>query len=306
MIGITLFWRGELAAAKSHLEQAITLYDPQQHRSHAFLYYGLDPGAVCLSFAGWTLWQLGYPDQSLTKSREALTLAQELAHPPTLAFVHIFTATTHRFRQEIQVVQERAEAAITLSTDQGFPLWLAMGTILRGWALSEQGRSEEGIAQIRQGLATRSAMGVRLGEGLYLGWLAEAQAKAGQVEEGLTVLAEAIATVNETGNRFNEAELYRLKGELTMKSQEVQGAKFKVQSLEEEAEACFHKAIEIARRQGAKSLELRAVMSPARLWQKQGKKNEARQMLAEIYGWFTEGFDTADLKEAKALLEELS
>src|SRR5713101_134586 len=305
MIGTTLFWRGELPAAKSHLEQAITLYDPQQHRSHAFLYYGLDPGAVCLSFAGWTLWQLGYPDQSLTKSREALTLAQELAHPPTLAFVLSFTATTHRFRQEIQVVQERAEAQITLSNEQGSDLGMTQGLIQWGWALSEQGRSEEGIAQIRQGLATRSAMGVRLGEGLYLSWLAEAQAKAGQVEEGLTVLAEAMAALDETGERINEAELYRFKGELTMKSQEVQGAKFKVQSVEAEAEACFHKAIEIAQRQGAKSMELRAVMSLARLWQKQGKKKEARQRLAEIYDWFTEGFDTADLKEAKALLEEL-
>ncbi len=305
MIGITLFWRGELAAAKSHLEQAFTLYDPQQHRSHAFLYYGLDPGAVCLSIAGLTLWQLGYPDQSLTKSREALTLAQELAHPPTLAFVLSFTATTHRFRQEIQVVQERAEAQITLSNEQGSHFGMTQGLIQRGWALSEQGRSEEGITQIRQGLATRRTMGVRLGEGLYLGWLAEAQAKAGQVEEGLTVLAEAMAAVNETGNRFNEAELYRLKGELTMKK-EVSGFRFQVSSLEEEAEECFHKAIEIARRQGAKSLELRTVISLARLWQKQGKKEDARQMLAEIYGWFTEGFDTADLKEAKALLEELS
>jgi len=145
---------------------------------------------------------------------------------------------------------------------------------------------------------------VRLGEGLYLSWLAEAQAKAGQAEEGLTVLAEAMAALDETGERINEAELYRLKGELTMKK-EVSGSKFQVSSLEEEAEECFHKAIEIARRQGAKSLELRAVMSLARLWQKQGKKEEARQRLAEIYGWFTEGFDTADLKEAKTLLEEL-
>jgi predicted ATPase len=235
-----------------------------------------------------------------------LTLAQELAHPPTLAFVLGFTATTHRFRQEIQVVQERAEAQITLSNEQGSYFGMTHGLIQRGWALSEQGRSEEGIAQIRQGLATRRTMGVRLEEGLYLGWLAEAQAKAGQVREGLTTLAEAMAALDETGERINEAELYRLRGELTMKSQEVQGSKFKVQSLEEEAEECFHKAIEIAQRQGAKSLELRAVMSLARLWQKQGKKKEAHQRLAEIYDWFTEGFDTADLKEAKALLEELS
>jgi predicted ATPase len=188
------------------------------------------------------------------------------------------------------------------------------GPIQQGWALVEQGQCEVGVAQMRQGLAARHAVGAKLGATLYLAWLAEAQAKAAQGDEGLAVLAEAIATVSETGERINEAELYRLKGELTLQQQsKVQSRKSKVPSpqhptpsTQAEAEACFHQAVEIARRQGAISLELRAVMSLARLWQKQGKGTAARQMLADIYGWFTEGLATADLKEAQALLAELS
>jgi predicted ATPase len=305
IVGTSLLFRGELTAAQASLEQALTLYDPQQHRSHAFLYYGLDPGVICLSFGALASWLLGYPDQALEKSHKALTLAQELAHPMSLAFVLSFAASLHGFRVEPQATQGCAETLIALSNERGLPLWETQGSIHLGWAWTEQERIGEGIAQMRQGLTTRRGLGVRLAETLYLAWLAEAQGKAGQVEEGLATLAAAMEAVDETRERINEAELYRLKGELTMKK-EVSGFKFQVSSLEEEAEECFHKAIEIARRQGAKSLELRAVMSLARLWQKQGKKEDARQMLAEIYGWFTEGFDTADLKEAKALLEELS
>jgi predicted ATPase len=161
---------------------------------------------------------------------------------------------------------------------------------VQGWALAEQGQAQEGIAQMRQSRNT-----------IISARLAEAYGKVGKVEEGLSVLAKALAFVEKTGMRVNEAELYRLKGELTLQQFKVQSSKFKV----EEAEECFHKAIEIARKQQAKSLELRAVMSMSRLWQKQGKKDEARQLLAETYGWFTEGFDTKDLQEAKALLDGL-
>ena len=204
---------------------------------------------------------------------------------------------------------------MALAREQGFPYWLALGTTLRGWALVEQGQGEEGIAQIRQGLAAYRATGAELWRSRHLALLAEAYGKAEQAEEGLTALAEALDAVDRTGERMYEAELYRLKGQLTLQKFQVSGSTFQVtnpQSLtpnpqaEAEAEACFHKAIEIARRQQAKSLELRAVMSLSRLWQQQGKREEARQMLAEVYGWFTEGFDTADLKEAKALLEELA
>jgi predicted ATPase len=248
------------------------------------------------------LWCLGYPDQALERSDVALALAQELSHPFSRAWALCFTARFHQFRWERQVTQERAEAAITLSTEQEFPLWVALGTILQGWALFEQGKNEAGIVQMRQGLAAYRNTGMEWDRPYFLALLAEAYGKAGQVEEGLAVLAEALATVDKSEERRWEAELYRLKGMLTLQSK-VQGPKSYV---EKEAEECFHTAIEIARRQSAKSLELRAVMSVSRLWQKQGKKAEARQTLAEIYSWFTEGFDTKDLQEAKALLEELT
>ncbi len=186
---------------------------------------------------------------------------------------------------------------MTLSTEQRFPHWLAYGTILRSWALTTQGEGAEGIAQMRQGLVARRATGAELNRPYFLALLAEAYGKVGQPEEGLTVLIEALVIVNNTGVRDWEAELHRRKGELLLIQQ---GQKVG------EAEECFRKALDIARRQQAKSLELRAAMSLSRLWQQQGKQEEAHQLLAEIYGWFTEGFDTADLKEAKALLEDLS
>ena len=202
---------------------------------------------------------------------------------------------------------------ITLGSEQQLPYWLAVGTFLRGWALTEQGQEAEGIAQMRQGLVAYRAVGTEQGRPHLLALLAEAHGKVGQAEEGLTALVEALARVEKSGERFYEAELYRLKGTLTLQKFQVSSSKFQVQgspasevrSPESEAEECFLRAIAIARKQQAKSLELRAVMNLARLWRQQGKTEEARQMLAEIYGWFTEGFDTADLKDAKALLEEL-
>jgi predicted ATPase len=181
-------------------------------------------------------------------------------------------------------------------------LRIAEGTILRGWALVEQGQGETGLTLMRQGLIACRAMATEALLPSHLARLAEAYGKVGQPEEGLTALAEALAMVDKRGQRLYEAELYQLKGKLRLQTQ-IQGGKA---AIEEEAEECFHKAIEIARKQQAKSLELRAVMSLSRLWQQQGKQKEAREMLAEIYGWFTEGFDTKDLQEAKALLEELT
>jgi len=176
----------------------------------------------------------------------------------------------------------------------------AFANCFRGWALAEQGQEEEGMNQIREGMAAYRATGGDLGISLGLALLAEVQGRVGRVDEGLNALSKALAFVDTNGERCFEAELYRLKGELTLQQSKVQGSKSKVSN--PQAEACFHQAIDIARRQSAKSLELRAVMSLARLWQQQGKREEARQMLAEIYGWFTEGFDAKDLQEAKALL----
>jgi tetratricopeptide (TPR) repeat protein len=255
------------------------------------------------------LWLLGYPEQALRKSHEALTLAQELFHPNSLAFALNVAACLHQYRWEGQAAQKRAEAAITLSTEQGFPFFLAWGTMLRGWTLAEQGQGEEGIAQIREGLAAFRDIESEVLQPYFLALLAEMHGKVGQAEEGLRVVDEALAFVERTEERFCEAELYRLTGELLLMQATANqfrvGAGLKPAGIEE-AEKCFHQAIEVARRQSAKSLELRAAMSLSRLRQKQDKKEEARQLLVEIYGWFTEGFDTKDLQEAKVLLETLS
>jgi predicted ATPase len=296
VMGQTMYWLGEMAPARAHLEQAIALYDPQQHRSHAFQ-YGQDPGVLCRGFAAMPIWMLGYPDQALQSTKEALNLAQEFTHPLSLVFAVQFATFLHQFRREAQAVQERAEVLMTLSTEQGFPQWLGYATVLRGWALTVLGEGEEGIAQIHKGLVARRALGAQLNRPYFLSLLAEGYGEVRQPEEGLAVLVEALDTVNKTEERNWEAELYRLKGELLLMKQ---GQKVG------EAEECFRQALHIARRQQAKSLELRAAMSLCRLWQQQGKQKEAHQLLAEIYGWFTEGFGTADLKEAKVLLEELA
>jgi predicted ATPase len=312
-LGDTLHYLGELALARVHLEQGIALYDPQQHCASAFRAGG-DPGTNSLLGVAWALWFLGYPDQTLKRLHEALTLAQEISHPLNLTYALAYAAMLRSLRREGQVAQEWAEATITLASEQGFPYWLAFGTVLRGWALAELGQEEEGIAQIRQGLAAWRATGADMWRPYFFALLAEAYGKAGQAEEGLSTLSEALALVNRTGERFYEAELYRVKGELSLQS-EVRSPKSEITSpqpstpslqAETEAEACFLKAIEIARRQQAKSLELRATTSLARLWQQQGKHHAARNTLSDIYGWFTEGFETADLKEAKVLLEELA
>ena len=328
-LGPPLLFLGELASARKHTERGIALYDSRRHRSHAFL-YALDPGAICLSIAALSLWCLGYPHQARQRSHEALALAQELTHPLSQAFTLFVAAMLRQFRREGQAAKEWAEAVMALSSEQGFQQWLVQGTIVWGAALAEQGQEEEGVAQIRQGLTTHQAMGAGLWRPCYLALLAEVYRKEGQAEEGLTALTEALAVVERTGERWYEAELYRLYGELSLRAGETAngrtGEKSEVAPSPDlpvalsSPEACFHKAIEIARRQSAKSLELRAVMSLVRLQQQQVQEHasrsthhetrarlaEAHNMLSEVYTWFTEGFDTKDLQEAKALLEKLS
>jgi class 3 adenylate cyclase/predicted ATPase len=215
VVGGTLFHLGELGAAQAHLAQSLTLYDAQRHRSHMFL-YTTEPGVFGLCYAALVLWHLGYPDQALQKSNAARTLAQELPHSYTLAGARSFAALLHQLRRERALTQEWAEAGITLARAQGFPNWVGQGTVLQGWALAEQGQVEEGITQIRQGLATEQAIGTGIWQSYYFVLLAEVYGKAGQVEEGLTALAEALAVVDKSGERFYEAELYRLKGELLL------------------------------------------------------------------------------------------
>jgi class 3 adenylate cyclase/predicted ATPase len=301
-LGMTLWHLGEFAAAQKHCEQGIALYDAEAIREAAqkLDLYVLNPWMFCWGFVALSLWLLGYPDQALKRAHEALTLTREWSHSFSSAMALNIAAWIHQFRQEEQATQEVTEAEIVFCNEQGFTLVSAEGTMLQGWALVEQGK-EEGLVQIRQGLATWSATGAEMSLLYFLILLAEAYRKAGQAEEGLSTLSEALTLVNRTGERFYEAELYRLRGELTLQQSKVESHKSKV----EEAEGYFLNAIKIAQHQQTKSLELRAIVSLARLWQQQGKQHAARTMLSDIYNWFTEGFDTKDLQEAKALLDEL-
>jgi class 3 adenylate cyclase/predicted ATPase len=296
-LGLSGFYLGQLSQAHAHLEHGIRLYDPQQHHVLAFRYGNIDPGVACLAAGGWTLWLLGYPEQALARATEMLTLAQNLEHPNTLARGLYWTSLLHQLRREWQVVSERADTAITVATAQQLALVLAVGPIMRGWALAMQGQRAEGLTQLRQGLDAYRATGTEFYRPHFLSMLAEVHQSLGQPEAGLTALREALALVEKTGERYYEAELHRLTGELLL-----QHAAPEVS----QAEACFQQSLDIARRQQAKSLELRAAMSLARLWQQQGKQAEAHELLAPVYGWFTEGFDTADLQDAKALLEALA
>jgi predicted ATPase len=220
-----------------------------------------------------------------------------LSHPTTLAHAQLFISMLHHFRREGPESRELAEALVVLAAGQGLPTYWAVGSALRGWALAEEGHAEEGIAQIRQGLAAWATSARFFWRINCLPLLATAYGRGGKAQEGLAVLAEVLRMVEEGGFRFYQPEMYRLQGELLLANTPAEQAA---------AESCFHQAIASARRQSAKSWELRAIMSLSRLYQQQGKTEEARQMLAEIYSWFTEGFDTVDLWEAKALLQEVS
>jgi predicted ATPase len=295
-LGTTSFWLGDFLPAREQLEMAISIYNPERHRPLIFRYGGADAGVICLSYAVWTLWQLGYPDEALKRGNEAFALAQGLSHPFTLAWAEFLPVLLRQYRREALAAQEDAERLIVLSDEHGFTHWRASATVVLGWAMAEQGRHEEGIAQIQQSMATFRAIGEEAFCPPYLCWLAEAYIETGRLDEGHTALDEVLAAAEEYGNRNHEAEAHRLKGELLLRLNDSNAA---------EAQYCFQRAIEIARRQSAKSFELRATTSLARLLDKQCRRDDARMMLSEIYGWFTEGFDTADLKEAKALMDEL-
>jgi predicted ATPase/class 3 adenylate cyclase len=294
-LGGVLLFMGELVPARAQLEQGLALYDPQRYQAHTFL-YGQDPAVACLPYVALSLWYLGYPDQALGKVYEALALAQKLSHPFSLAYALYFAARLYQLQRQGPAAQEQAEALITLSTQQRFAHWLANGLVLRGAALATQGHGEEGLAQMRQGLEAYRATGSELWRPWYLALLAEACRKTGRVEEGLGAMVEVLAAVEKNGQRYHEAEFHRLQGELLWQQ---------TVPPEHQVESGFCRALTVARQQQAKSLELRAAMSLARLWQHQGRRAAALQMLEEVYGWFTEGFDTADLQEAKALLEAL-
>jgi predicted ATPase len=291
-----LFFLGEYAAARTHVEQGIALTDLATQQAQAFR-HGLAPGVVCLAVAARTLWCLGYPAQAMRRSQEALALAQALAHPASLAAARHWTACLHLYRREAALVQAQADALLTLAAAQGFALQVGFGTCWKGWALAIQDQGEAGLALLRQGMAAILGTGQTLARPFCLVLLAEAAGHAGQVEDGVHLLAEAVTLLEANGQGDLLAEAHRLQGALLLRQAIPDVA---------QAERCFQQALDIARRQQAKSWELRAAISLSRLWQQQGKWREAHDLLASIYGWFSEGFDTFDLQAARALLAALA
>jgi len=340
LLGTPLFWQGHLVAAREHLEKGIVL--ATAHAAPSRTEFTLDPGVACRSYASFTLAALGYPAQALSMIQEAVIVAQRLLDPHSLAFALECRSRVYLLRREGVAAQASAAALMTHAHEHGFSYFQRQGLFDHGWALVEQGQEEEGIAQIRQALCALQEIDIRLGHSQVLAALGEACGQVGQFEEGMQVVGEALTEVAQSGERVFEAELYRLKGELTLQkgvggwglgvgkdkrqktesknSRAVSSSSLQAPSpkplvpmeVEDEAEGYFLKAIAIARQQEAKLLELRAVMSLVRLRQHatyhalRATLAEALNMLSEIYEWFTEGFDTKDLQEAKALLEELS
>ena len=296
----TFVHMGQFPLALDHFEKGFSLYDPEKHRDDAFL-YSQNPGVAMRSHAAWALWFVGQPDQALRRIEEALTLARELSEPHGLAHVYYFGAMVHVFRREPKLAQELAESAIAVANGHGLAMYEGFAMIARGWAVAEQGSPEEGIAQIRAGLAIHEATGAKLAGPHFLALLSEALVKARQTDEGFRLLEEALELAQSRGEEHHLAELYRLKGEILL----LRAAQDR--SLDAaDAEACFNQSLQIARQQKAKSWELRAAMSLARVYAERGESEAARALVKQIYDQFTEGFDTCDLREAKALVEQLS
>ena len=293
--GTTSFFLGELTTARERYAQSLSLYRPEMHDSQ-IAQYGTDLGVATRSYNALTLWHLGYPDQALQESYQSITLAQDGAHPFSQAYALFVSAWVHHLRRDMSATQRQAEAAIRLATEQELSYWVSNSGNMRGWSLAMQGDGAAGITEMTQSLAAVRALRAKLAETVLLAMLVEAYSSCGQREAAWVVLTEALEMVDECGERAYEAQLYHLQGEILLQGKEAQ---------QEEAEASFQKALDVARQQEAKSWELRATTSLARLWQQQGKKTEARELLAPVYNWFTEGFDTKDLQEAKALLDEL-
>jgi class 3 adenylate cyclase/predicted ATPase len=291
--GRTLFFTGRFAPSQSHLEEVLSLYDPI---SHGPLVHqaSLHPQVVSRAVLGNVLFCLGYPDRALAQSSAAITEAQKLSHPPSLAVSLAIGARVLSLIGDNAVLSKWVDQLVAVTTAHGFAHWGAQGTIYRGWAKVRNGDVAEGMSLLHSGSTAYRTTGAQGNMPYHIALLAAAREIAGQVEEAVALLDDALQIVERTGERWLEAELYRHKGQLLLR-----------QGQPEAAEEQYSKALGIARERGAKLWELRAAVSLARLWGEQGRRAAARELLAPVYGWFTEGFDTADLKEAKALLDEL-
>jgi predicted ATPase len=290
-------YQGHFAASLEHCERAIDLYDPARDRWGVFQHgFVNDPSGGALGIAAWNLWYLGYVDRSLGRAREGVTLARTLGEPFSLAFALFLETSVHRFRRDWRAQRERAAEVIALGDVQGFPLWRGVGRVLHGLARVNAGEGAAALTEVAEGLALAGGTGNRGGAPGLFAALAAGRRAAGQHAEALGAVESGLAVATATGQHFCDAGLHQLKGELLLDTDTANSA---------EAEALFRRALDIARAQEAKSFELRAATSLARLWQRQGKRAEARALLAPVYAWFAEGFDTGDLVEAKALLEEL-
>jgi predicted ATPase/DNA-binding winged helix-turn-helix (wHTH) protein len=294
-LGVSSYFKGEFLTALEHLEAAISIYDLERHKLLA-LRYGFDAGVWSLSYASAALWLLGYPDRALKRKDESLRLAHKLAHPLMLAQAELWESILRQFRQEGELLLSTTNSAIGRSTEYGLSNWLNWSGALQGWARAILGRPEEGIDQISKSRAALEEKGARVWRPYFLCLLAEGYVRANRIEDGLIALADAFTTADEHGEREHQAEIDRLKGELLLAGKRSNAG---------DAQRCFERAIQVAQKQNARSFELRATIGLARVLMKKGQLQLARAKLTAIYHWFTEGFDTIDLMEARALLDQL-
>ncbi|MGA8547878.1 MAG: hypothetical protein WB785_21790, partial [Mycobacterium sp.] len=296
MLAYTAWWQGDFSEVRSHSRQSLALYNPDQHRVGAAA-YNQDPAIVCGYLSALNNWVMGYPTQAVAAMERTLAYARELEDPYSVGITHLFFAKLSQLRREPEPARKLAERALAVSTEIDAPavgLWCLLP---RGWAIAHQGDVSAGIADIREAMDRRRRTGMGAVWPWYLAVLAELQGMAGQVEDGLSSLEEAFRWVGRNDEHLYEAEVHRLRGELLLKQDTHDTA---------QAEKLFEQSLNVSRKQHAKSWELRAAMSMSRLWQQRGRVEDARELLAPIYDWFTEGFDTADLRDAKVLLAELA
>jgi predicted ATPase len=296
VMGISLVLTGDISEGRAHLDQAVALYDPAEHRPLA-MHFGVDARVAILSYRSWAAWLLGYPEAALTDAEQALKDARATGHAATLIYALFHASFTHIHCAKYAEAKAETDELVALVDEKSAFFWKAHGMLLRGcvWALT--GNALHAVQKISAGISALRTTGTTSIIPSHLSYLAKAHTELGQIDDAWRCIRDAIAAIETTKERWYEAEANRIAGEVTLKSPQPDAAK---------AEVFFERALAVARQQQAKSWELRAAMSLARLWQSQGKVQQARELLAPVYGWFTEGFGTRDLREAKALLEELA